>query len=255
MTTPESTSLAYERGRVTFMGVDLHVAPGALVPRQETELLGVSALAAIGACHTARPRVVDMCCGSGNLACALALQAPHGQYWASDLTDGCVAVTRRNVEQLGLSARVTVTQGDLFAGLRGLGLEGTIDVVVCNPPYISQAKLAAERAELLEHEPREAFDGGPYGLTIHQRMIREASAFLRPGGVMLFEVGLGQGPQLTQLATRARVYVDIQPVCNAAGEVRVVSMRTAGSTPDGTADVAPNRAPDQQQPPAGNGIR
>ncbi len=242
------------------MGIELIAAPGALVPRQETELLGYTALEAIRACDTASPRVVDMCCGSGNLVCALALHAPAALYWASDLTDSCIAVTRRNVEQLGLSQHVAVAQGDLFGGLAGLGLEGTVDIVVCNPPYISQAKLAGERAELLEHEPREAFDGGPYGLTVHRRMIREASAFLRPGGMLLLEVGLGQGRQLAQLATRARVYEDIQLVCNHAGEVRVVSMRKAASTsdatsdatPDATADPAPDLVRDRQQPPAGD---
>ena len=225
MTTLGDTPLAYALGRVTFMGIELIAAPGALVPREETELLGYSALAAIQACESERPRVVDMCCGSGNLACALANLTKVPQFWASDLTDGCIAVTRRNVAHVGVADRVVVAQGDLFAGLTGLGLEGTVDVVVCNPPYISQGKLAGDRAELLTHEPREAFDGGPYGLTIHQRVIREAVPFLRPGGVLLFEVGLGQERQLTLLADRARAYGPVALVRNAAGDVRVVSLR------------------------------
>jgi len=216
---------AYALGRVMFMGIELSVAPGALVPREETELLGYTALATIQACEHERPRVVDMCCGSGNLACALACLAPTPQFWASDLTDGAIAVARRNVAEVGVADRVVVAQGDLFAGLTGLGLEGTIDVVVCNPPYISQGKLEGERAELLKYEPREAFDGGPYGLTVHQRVIREAVPFLRPGGVLLFEVGLGQERQLALLAERARAYEDAVRVSNSAGDVRVVSLR------------------------------
>ena len=225
MTTSGDTPLAYTLGRVSFMGVELIAAPGALVPREETELLGYSALAAIQACESERPRVVDMCCGSGNLACALARLAEAPQFWASDLTDGCIAVTRRNVAHVGVADRVVITQGDLFAGLAGLGLEGSVDVIVCNPPYISEGKLAGDRAELLAHEPREAFDGGPYGLTIQQRVIREAVSFLCPGGVLLFEVGLGQERQLTHLAVRARSYEPVELVRNAAGDVRVVSLR------------------------------
>jgi release factor glutamine methyltransferase len=202
-----------------FMDVDLIVARGVLLPRAETELLGATALEVL----PDRPRIIDMCCGSGNLACALAVRLPGARVWASDLTDACVALARRNAVHTGVADRVTVVQGDLFSGLKGL--EGTIDAIVCNPPYISQAKLAGERAALLEHEPREAFDGGPYGLSIHSRVVRDALPFLRPGGHLLFEIGLGQERQVKLLFERTRAYDDIQLSTNAAGEVRVVSAR------------------------------
>lgn len=217
--------LAYVIGREMFMGVELVADEGALAPREETELLGYTALDAIRSSGTATPKVIDMCCGSGNLACAIAHHRPDVRVWASDLTDGCIKVTRRNVEHVGVAERVLVAQGDLFAGLAGFGLEGSVDVVVCNPPYISQGKLATERAELLAHEPREAFDGGPYGLSIQQRVVKEALPFLRPGGTLLFEIGLGQDRQVKMLFERTREYEDIRQVANAAGEVRVVSGR------------------------------
>jgi release factor glutamine methyltransferase len=217
--------LAYVIGRAIFMGVELIAAEGALAPREETELLGNTALDVLRSGGFATPRVIDVCCGSGNLACAIAHHLPGVRVWASDLTDGCIAVTRRNVEHAGVSDRVVVSQGDLFAGLAGFGLEGTIDAVVCNPPYISQGKLAADRAELLKHEPREAFDGGPYGLSIQQRVVKEALPFLRPGGVLLFEIGLGQERQVRSLFERTKAYDGIRSVANAAGEVRVVSGR------------------------------
>jgi len=214
--------LAYVIGHEMFMGVDLIVAEGALAPRQETELLGNTALDAIRSSGSVAPRVIDMCCGSGNLVCSIAHHLPAARVWASDLTDGCIAVTRSNVEHVGVFERVVIAQGDLFAGLAGLGLEGSIDVVVCNPPYISQGKLASDRAELLEHEPREAFDGGPYGLSIQQRVVKEALPFLRPGGILLFEIGLGQERQVKMLFDRTKAYEDIRLIANAAGEVRVV---------------------------------
>lgn len=217
--------LAYVIGHEVFMGVDLITAEGALAPREETELLGNTALDLLRSCDSAVPRVIDMCCGSGNLACAIAHYLTGVRVWASDLTDGCIAVTRRNVEHVGVSGRLVVAQGDLFAGLEGCDLEGSIDIVVCNPPYISQGKLATDRAELLRYEPREAFDGGPYGLSIQQRVIKEALPFLLPGGVLLFEIGLGQDRQVKSLFDRAKAYEDIRLVANAAGEVRVVSGR------------------------------
>jgi len=217
--------LAFVIGRETFMGIDLVVAEGALAPREETELLGYAALDAVRSLGSHSPRVIDMCCGSGNLACAIAHHIPTVRVWASDLTDGCISVTRRNVAHVNISDRVTVAQGDLFVGLDGLGLEDTIDVIVCNPPYISQSKLATDRAVLLEHEPREAFDGGPYGLSIQQRVIKDALSFLRPGGILLFEIGLGQERQVKMLFERAKAYEDIRFVQNEVGEVRVISGR------------------------------
>jgi len=217
--------LAYVTGREYFMGVELLVDEGALVPRAETELLGNEALGALRSLDVSQSKVIDMCCGSGNLACAIAHHLPTVRVWASDLTDGCIAVTRRNVAHVGVSDRVTVAQGDLFAGLAGFGLEGSVDVIVCNPPYISQGKLATDRAVLLEHEPREAFDGGPYGLSIQQRVVKDALPFLRPGGILLFEIGLGQERQVKMLFDRAKAYEDVRLVSNTAGEVRVVSGR------------------------------
>jgi release factor glutamine methyltransferase len=202
-----------------FMNVDLLVERGVLVPRQETELLGSTALELL----PEKSKVIDMCCGSGNLACAIASLRPDARVWASDLTDSCVSLARRNAEFTGVANRVTVVQGDLFSGLKGL--EGTIDAVVCNPPYISRAKLAGERAALLENEPREAFDGGPYGLSIHQRVVKEALPLLKPGGHLLFEIGLGQERQVTLLIERTRAYQEVRTVANAAGEARVVAAR------------------------------
>jgi release factor glutamine methyltransferase len=217
---------AFALGRASFMGVELLVAKGVLVPREETELLGKTSLAALAALGAAQaPRLVDMCCGSGNLACALARHLPAARVWAADLTDDCVGLARRNAAHAGVAERVSVHQGDLFGALAGLGLEGTLDAVICNPPYISQGKLAGESAPLLEHEPREAFDGGPYGLSIQQRVVRDAAAFLRPGGTLLFELGLGQERQMKILFDRTGAYEAPQFTQNAAGEVRVASAR------------------------------
>lgn len=206
-----------------FMDVELLVEPGVLVPRAETELLGATALEVV----SDRARIIDMCCGSGNLACALASRLPLARVWASDLTDACVSLAKRNAEFANVQDRVVVRQGDLFSALKEL--EGSIDLIVCNPPYISQAKLAGERAALLENEPREAFDGGPYGLSIHQRVVKEALPFLKPGGWLLFEIGLGQDRQVKLLFERTRAYQDLRTVANAAGEVRVVGARKINS--------------------------
>ena len=215
--------LAYVTGRVDFMGVELVSAPGALIPRAETELVGTMTLEALKALPTDREiRLIDMCCGSGNLVSALAVTVPHVRAWASDLTEESLRVARANVEHLGLQNRVEILQSDLFAALCGRGLEGTIDVIVCNPPYISSTKLGRESADLLVHEPQAAFDGGPYGVSIFQRVVRDALPFLTETGTLLFEIGAGQERAVSSLFTRSGQYGPLILGRNAEGVVRVV---------------------------------
>lgn len=207
-----------------FMGVTLELAPDVLVPREETELLGRNA-AAILREREGGALVVDMCCGSGNLALGLAAAIADARLFAADLTDSTVALARRNAERLGLSQRVTVRQGDLFEALSGDDLAGKVDVIVCNPPYISTGRLESESAHLLESEPREAFDGGPYGLSIHQRVIRDAVGFLKPGGWLLFEFGHGQERQAAALIARTKAYEAPDFAKDAEGAPRVAIVR------------------------------
>jgi release factor glutamine methyltransferase len=217
---------AFARGTVTFMGLELLVGVGALVPRPETELLGQEVVRLLTAGGGAA-LVIDMCCGAGNLACAIAHEVPSATVWASDLLPGAVDLARRNSQRLGLAERMRVFQGDLFEPLRGDLGTAKADFVVCNPPYISTAKLETARRALLDHEPREAFDGGPYGLAIHQRVIREAIDLLKPGGLLGFEFGLGQERQMKALFDRSRAYGLLRFLENASGAPRaVVATRT-----------------------------
>jgi HemK-like putative methylase len=207
--------------RVSFLGVEIESGPGVLIPRAETELCGRTAIAKLH--ELGGLLLVDVCCGTGNLACAIATAIPTAHGWALDLTDACVALTRANVARLGLAARIEVAQGDLFAPLAALGLEGMVDLVAANPPYISTAKLA-QRPDLAD-EPREAFDGGPYGVTLHQRVARDAMALLKPGGWLVMEFGLGQERQLGVVAARTRGYDSIELFRDSDGAPRVIAAR------------------------------
>lgn len=202
------------------MGISLELGRDVLVPRSETELLGRVAIGMLTRLST-DSLAIDMCCGSGNLALGVAAAVPHVQIWASDLTNAAVEVARRNTERLELDGRVFVRQGDLFESVRGEGLGGRVDLVMANPPYISSGRLAGDRAHLLESEPREAFDGGPYGMSIHQRLATEAPEFLRAGGWLAFEFGEGQGRQALAILTRTRAYGSIELVNDEVGQPRV----------------------------------
>jgi release factor glutamine methyltransferase len=210
----------FQRGTQPFMGVELFASPGALVPRAETEILGGEA-ARLLALLTGEQRFIDLCTGSGNLACGIASRVKNARGWAADLTEPCANLARRNVEKLGLQSRVSVFLGDLLEPLAGESLAGSIDMIVCNPPYISTGRLEKDRAALLESEPREAFDGGPYGLAIHQRVIKEGLPYLKPGGYLLFEFGLGQERQMKVLFDRSKAYRDLRFVNDTASAPRV----------------------------------
>ncbi len=191
---------------VRFLGIDLKICGSVLRPREETELLGSAAQKLLDDMGDA-PRCIDMFCGAGNLAIALAMRAPGASVWASDLSSDAVATARLNASCLDLSERVDVVQGDLFAPLEDKQLEGSIDLVVANPPYISTGRLLhGDRVHLLDREPREAFDGGPYGIALHMRLINEAPRFLKPGGWLGFEFGVGQERQVEMLLRRGRAF-------------------------------------------------
>lgn len=216
-------------GKQRFLGLDMLVAQGVIVPRLETELLASTALELLRetSAQGGELSFVDVCCGSGNLACAIAAHLRHARGWATDVSPEAVQLARANVEHLGLQDRLTVLQGDLFAPLAPLGIAGTLDCVVCNPPYISTSRLERERAGLLEHEPRDAFDGGPYGLRIHQRVAREAASLLKDGAPLLLEIGAGQDQQVVQLLARTKLWRSVDLRRDSRGTARVAVARRA----------------------------
>lgn len=219
--------LGYVLGRQRFMGVEIEVNPGVLIPRSETELLGWEAVARLREArggHGLGARVIDMCCGSGNLACGIAHAVPGAEVWASDLMEDCAVLAMRNAKRLGLGDRIHIASGDLFKPLGAMGASGC-DVIVCNPPYISSHRLSRDRQALLNHEPRQAFDGGPYGLSIYQRLVHDAASFLVTGGWLLLELGVGQAGSLELLLQRSGYYDRIELVPDPQGEPRVAAAR------------------------------
>ena len=220
------TPLGYVVGYQRFMGVDIVVVPGVLIPRRETELLGWEAVIRLRESHGAgghNARVIDMCCGSGNLACGIAYALPSAEIWASDLIEECAALTRENATRLGLHDRIHVRHGDLFEQIPRDGLTD-YDLIVCNPPYISSRSLSG-RQDLLHHEPRVAFDGGPYGLSLYCRLVHDGACFLKPGAWLLFEIGAGQERPIERLITRAHSYDKLEFIADQRGEFRVAAAR------------------------------
>ncbi len=216
--------LAHLIGRQAFMGIELLAGPQALVPRKETELLGAAALAHLrGRVHADKHLlVIDVCTGAGNLALACAHHEPRARVFGADLSHDAVDLARRNARFTGLAERAEFHAGDLFAPFDGNPhLLGRCDLVTCNPPYITSAKVPKLCNEI-EHEPRLAFDGGALGLSVLTRLFREAPKFLKPGGALAFELGLGQGPVLEGRLRRLPWVRKIEPHRDAGGHIRAL---------------------------------
>lgn len=225
--------LAYVRGVWPFMGYEFFAEEGTIYPREESgivvsEIVRLAKSGALPGGLGGDPlRVIDQCGGSGNLGCVMALSIPNAHVWTTDLNEKASQLARRNIEKHGLLGRVSALTGDLFKPFDGMGLEGKIDAVGCSPPFISTGRLTKDRAYLLEHEPREAFDAGPYGISIHMRVVKECLPLLRTGGYLVCEFGEGQAKQVETLVVRTKAYDDIRILSDDAGVARAISARKA----------------------------
>lgn len=204
--------LQYIVGDAPFMGLMLKVTKDVLIPRADTEVLCEEALRVI----TPGDRVLDVCTGSGALAVALAHHSKAGQVFAGDLSAGALAVARANAAAYGLS--VDFREGDLFTPFLG----EKFDVIVSNPPYISDADMLSLQAEVLL-EPAMALRGGADGLDFYRRIAAQAPAYLHAGGRLLLEIGSDEGAAVCDLLRGAFREVRLLP--DLRGLDRVVAAR------------------------------
>jgi release factor glutamine methyltransferase len=173
--------LQYLEATVEFGPVALHVDRRALIPRPETERLWELAT---GLQAGEVKVIVDLCTGSGNLALACAHHWPEARVLATDRSAAAAALARENADALALPVEVLV--GDLFDPLPA-DLAGRVDLLVANPPYLSEAELGQVAAEVLA-EPRDALVAGPEGIEVVARIGAGAGRWLAPGGVAVVEV-------------------------------------------------------------------
>jgi release factor glutamine methyltransferase len=184
------TPLEQVLGQVEFCGLTIRIGPGVFVPRRRTEFLVSQAVVVA----PPRPVVVDLCCGSGAIGCALAALIPDVELYAVDVDPVAVRWAGTNLA----ATNGQVFRGDLFDPLPG-ALAGRVDVVTANAPYVPTGSLAYMPAEARDHEPRVALDGGPDGLDVQRRVAAGAPGWLRPGGHLLIEVSEPQAVAAAEL--------------------------------------------------------
>jgi release factor glutamine methyltransferase len=200
--------LQYLTGEQEFYGLALRVNSDTLIPRPETELL-VEAVLLWAEDRKRALRILDVGTGSGAIALALATHLTSSELKieivASDLSAAALAVARDNAEQLHLAGHagagsVRFVQSDLLAALTPeLDAGGLFDAIVSNPPYVPTADAATLQPEVVDHEPHSALFAGLDGLEVYRRLIPQAHAALRPGGLLALEFGSGQRDALAGL--------------------------------------------------------
>lgn len=205
--------LQYILGTQCFFGVELAVNRDVLVPRPETETLCELALGRMEGMQA--PAVADICTGSGAIAVAVKIARPDAGVFATELSPEALRVARGNAERNGVA--ISFLQGDFMQPLQGK----TFDCILSNPPYVRTGDLDTLQPEVLK-EPRMALDGGEDGLRFYRRLALDAPRFLRPGGLVLAELGDGQADAAAALFEAAKRFSGVRVHADLFGKPRVL---------------------------------
>lgn len=187
--------LQYLEGSVQFGPLELGIDRRALIPRPETERLWELAVERLGDAGPGTV-IVDLCTGSGALALALKHAFPEARVYGTDLSEEALMLAKENAAATGLD--VEFLHGDLFAALPGR-LQGRIDLLVANPPYVADAEVASLPTDVRHHEPRMALTSGPTGLEVIRRIADDGYWWVGIGGWVVCEIGETQGAAVERL--------------------------------------------------------
>lgn len=190
--------LQYIVGEAEFCGLNLKVDRRALIPRPETEYLIELVLARLSAAPAA---ILDLGTGTGAIALTLAKKYPAAKITAVDESAAALALARENADALGLAARINFIQSDWFTELPP---DTRFDLIVANPPYLSDSELSQTQPEVKDHEPLSALSAGTDSAEDLRRIIRDAQPFLVAGGLLACETGIAQHAVLTTLVATTR---------------------------------------------------
>ena len=192
--------VAYITGDWEFYGLPMKVTRDVLIPRADTELLVDLVKEAVTGWRM-DARVLDLCCGSGCITCAVGHELPATKLVAVDISASALEVCRTNVGLNRLTTRVICMQADCTVS-PPLGI-GSFDVIVSNPPYIASEEISTLDRSVRDYEPMWALDGGKDGLRFYKAIIKHWKSLLRPEGLLIFEVGEGQADTVADMLMAA----------------------------------------------------
>lgn len=188
--------LAYVLGEWEFYGLTLYVNEHTLIPRDDT--CAVAALAIQQALFLNQdPRILDLCCGTGCIGLAVASRVKDARVTLGDISKEALAVAKRNIQLHKLGGRVSAVQMDALA--EPAAFLGKFDLVVSNPPYVTEAEMQTLPDSVRDYEPHLALYGGEDGLQFYRSISANARQLLKPGGYLCFEFGMGQGDDVCRI--------------------------------------------------------
>jgi release factor glutamine methyltransferase len=194
----EHEPIAYLTGKKEFYSLEFEISKDCLIPRPETELLVERAIEFLRT-RNGEQFICDLCTGCGCVAIAIARNFANCQVVATDISDAALEVAERNITKHGLGARLKLLKGDLFEPIiPGLG-PAKFDLIVCNPPYVSDPEFEKLAKNVRDFEPKLALTAGADGLDIITRIITESSQFLKSSSAMMLEIGNNQGPMVRKM--------------------------------------------------------
>jgi release factor glutamine methyltransferase len=201
--------IAYLTGKKEFYSLEFEITKDCLIPRPETELLVERAIEFLRM-RNGEQFVCDLCTGSGCVAVAIARNFANCRFVATDISDAALAVAEKNVAKHGLMNRIKLLQGDLFEPvIAGLG-PAKFDLIVCNPPYVSEPDYEKLARNVKDFEPKSALTAGQDGLDIIKKIIADANRHLKPAGTLMFEIGNEQGNTVHKLLETAGYFGDVK---------------------------------------------
>jgi release factor glutamine methyltransferase len=220
----------YLTGRQEFWGLSFQVEPGVLIPRPETEHLIEVVLARIASRRDAPLRIADIGTGSGCIAVALAKELPAATILATDVSAPALAIARRNAVAHHVESQITFLHADLLTPLNPAAPSapqstdfGPFDIIVSNPPYISKNSADELPREVRDHEPSTALYGGALGFEFYKRLIDQAHAALREGGLLVLELGHNSLYDVRRMLEATHNWRGIKVTNDLAGIPRVIS--------------------------------
>ena len=210
--------VAYIIGEWEFYGLPLDISRDVLIPRMDTEVLAERGILKARESGDGA-RVLDLCAGSGCVGLAVAANAPECRVVLGELSEGALRVCKQNVRRNELNARVTCLSVNAMEPPSSSLWD--FDAIVCNPPYIPTGDIDGLDVCVREYEPRMALDGGEDGLDFYRFIAARWKSALRLGGTLIFEVGVGQAPDVEEILAQ-NGYEEIKTTADTQGIWRVV---------------------------------
>ncbi|MEE9585221.1 MAG: peptide chain release factor N(5)-glutamine methyltransferase [Candidatus Brocadiales bacterium] len=224
--------LQYLTGHTEFMSLDFLVKKGIFVPRPETELAVEAVLekASEGVNIGSRLKILDIGTGCGNIAISIAVGLQnfrgHVMVYASDISSKALKLARLNAKIHNVEANISFCKGSLYQAIKGLGLEGEIDFIVSNPPYVARDEWKRLQPEVRDYEDPRALVAGDDGLECYRKIVGDAHRWLRPGGWLIMELGEDQAAKVKELTYKNGHLMDTETIRDLQGIERIIVARS-----------------------------